>query len=336
MKINIKDLNECPVLSDYERELLRRVYVDGETQSAVAKSLNKDPSTICIQLKKALVKFESWMQSKTKESKAGEGKDSDAEIFRLFNKDLPPNKVIEKVGKPERVFKLWEMYRQFLEDDYCRARIKLSEYGFVASGDSDFPLCEQLDNLIGEREMFVEEEEEVRGILGEHDVKGGLVFGGYGSISDGVKRLGDKLFQRQSVVVDLNQENEDLSLRLDMTRKELEDTKQALKDARQEILKLKRLESYEELSEERKEELRIEIDLAQRFLQNLNQKINELQIQKVSLEEEIDVTKQIEREAARNIQKLVYEYLAESDFSEVLRLYSNALKHKTYGKISVH
>ena len=127
MEINPKDLNECPVLSAYERELLRRVYVDGETQSAVAKSLKKDPSTISIQLKKALAKFNSWIQSKIKESKSSEEKNLDAEIFRLFNKDLPPNKIIEKVGNPERVSELWEMHRQFQEDDFCRAKIKLSE-----------------------------------------------------------------------------------------------------------------------------------------------------------------------------------------------------------------
>jgi hypothetical protein len=110
-----------PVLSDYEKDLIRRIDTNRETQTSVAKFYKKSPATISIQHKKALEKFTSWLETRGKQEKAQPEEDFDGQVFRLFNKGLTPNKVVARLGKSERVFKLWEKFRRFMEDDYCKA-----------------------------------------------------------------------------------------------------------------------------------------------------------------------------------------------------------------------
>jgi hypothetical protein len=84
--------------------------------------------------------------------------DFDAKVFRLFNKGWPPNRVIAKYGHADRVIKLWEEYRQIMQDDYCRALEKLGEYGFQADLDSKYPLSDQVDQLGGEHWTLLKRE----------------------------------------------------------------------------------------------------------------------------------------------------------------------------------
>jgi hypothetical protein len=165
MKINIKDLKECPVLSDYKRELLTRVYVDGETQSAVAQSLKKDPSTISIQLKKALAKFKSWMQSKEKKSKKSAEEDFDKKVFRLFRKGKLPDSVIAEIGRADEVISLWNKYTKLMEGDFYRCLSTLNEYGWEVDQDSKHAVSELLEHFLNEYCSLSEERKLIQRVV---------------------------------------------------------------------------------------------------------------------------------------------------------------------------
>lgn len=70
MEIDIKLLDNCPrILTDYEKDLIRRINVNHESQSSVAKHYGKTPSTISLQHKKAVGRFDEWVQNRQKQEK---------------------------------------------------------------------------------------------------------------------------------------------------------------------------------------------------------------------------------------------------------------------------
>jgi len=107
MEIDLKQLDKCPVLTDYEKDLVRRVDANHETQARVAKSFEKTTSTICTQHKKALGKFDKWLQSTEKQDKPSADEDFDRKVFRMFHRGILPDMDIEKLGNVDRVLGLW-------------------------------------------------------------------------------------------------------------------------------------------------------------------------------------------------------------------------------------
>jgi hypothetical protein len=157
MNIDVELLQQCPTLSKYEVELLRRIDADHLTQATVAKLLMKTRSTICAQRKRALVKYAAWVQSREKQEKAGSDDEFDRQVFYLFNRGDMPNKVVAKLGKPERVFELWKKVRGLQDDDYLLACKRLAASGFELDRSSKHPLYEQVDRIIRERYWLSEE-----------------------------------------------------------------------------------------------------------------------------------------------------------------------------------
>jgi hypothetical protein len=121
-------LDKCPVLTAYEKELIRRVDVNSESQTSVAKSLGKDPSTVCSQHRKALEKFNSWTARTDEPEKSLSPEELDKECFKLFNTGLAPNKAVENLGHADRVYKLWEIYQKSVQNDYVAALNILGEW----------------------------------------------------------------------------------------------------------------------------------------------------------------------------------------------------------------
>jgi hypothetical protein len=191
MKINTKDLNECPVLSAYERELLRRVYVDGETQSAVAKSLKKDPSTISIQLKKAFVKFDSWMQSIAKRGKVSAEEDLGKKVFRLFRKGKLPDAVIAEIGRVDEVSSLWNKYTKLRGDDYYQCLSTLNDYDWEVDQDSKHPVSDMLEFLLSDYSSSLEERKLILKVVEDTGLIKWVGKPGILSPLDAVKRLAE-------------------------------------------------------------------------------------------------------------------------------------------------
>jgi len=221
MDIDIKLLDECPELAEYEKDLIRRIDVKGEKQASVAKSLRKDASTVCTQRRKALAKLKTWIQSAERKTNVAAEEDFDKKIFRMFCSGKLPDAVIAEVGRADEVISLWGKYCELKKDDYYRALSKLAENGYEANGDSQYPICEQLDCLFEYIDVLNDEDDEVRAVLEEYGVKGGLALGGYGSTADGVRRLGDKLRQTQSAYHSECRREEDLNTRLKETMDKL-------------------------------------------------------------------------------------------------------------------
>ena len=61
--VDSRKLDECPVLSDYERELLRLCYVEHKGPTEIGKLYGKDKSTIVPQRDKAYKKYVNWVET---------------------------------------------------------------------------------------------------------------------------------------------------------------------------------------------------------------------------------------------------------------------------------
>jgi hypothetical protein len=146
MIIDTKLLDECPVLSDYEKDLIRRIDINHETQASVARFYKKSPSTISIQHKKAIEKFSTWLKGKGQQEKTHREEDFDKQAFAMFNKGLPPNKVIVELGNADRVFKLWKKHRELMDDDYCLA-LDIVVPWIRMSGNLKYPLAARVAKL---------------------------------------------------------------------------------------------------------------------------------------------------------------------------------------------
>ncbi len=146
MNIDIKVLNSCSELTDYEKDLILRVDIKGESQASVAKFYGKSPATVSIQHKKALEKFNAWVKSNTKQPKAQVEEKLDARVFQMFNQGLPPNKVIAEIGHADHVLKHWEKHRKFMEDDYCLALNIVVDWVKMA-GAPKYPIAQRVQKL---------------------------------------------------------------------------------------------------------------------------------------------------------------------------------------------
>ena len=61
-RIDLKLLEECPVLNDYEKELLRLSYSEGKGPTEIGRLYGKDKSTIVPQRNRAYKKYSNWME----------------------------------------------------------------------------------------------------------------------------------------------------------------------------------------------------------------------------------------------------------------------------------
>jgi len=148
MEIDLKLLDKCPILTPDQKELIKRVDINHETLSSIAKSHGKTASTICTQHKKALEKLADWMRD-TAEKEAPADGDFSRKVFQMFRRGKIPDAVIARFGRPDEIISLWKKYRELKEDDYYEAQSKLTEIGIEPSEDSDCTLSEQVDFLIG-------------------------------------------------------------------------------------------------------------------------------------------------------------------------------------------
>jgi hypothetical protein len=345
MEIDVKLLDKCPEVTDYEKDLIRHIDVNHESQSSVAKHYSKTPSTISIQHRKAVARFNEWAQNRQKQEKTARKEDFDKKVFHYFLKGLSPSQTIEKLGDPERIFELWKEHRKFMEDDYLKALRKLAEYSYEPSGNSYYPLSEELTLALKDMSQWVDmlndEDEEVRAVLEEQGIKGGLAFGGYGPTSDGVKELAGKLFQTQSDLVSMGNQKENLRQKLERTQNILSATQKTLDNAQRKVERLQRLEKYENLSEEKRESLRLEIESAQGFATDIHNKVKELHALKKKLEEEVDylrlnkdgvldTLKQAQDNIKRDLEDSILEALGNLQLNDVMKLYRDALERKFY------
>lgn len=115
----------------------------------------------------------------------------------MFNKGLPPNNVIEKLGKAERVLKLWQQFRRLMEDDYHKALNKITEYGLEARKDYKNPLSEPVDYLIGENYVLSDEKRLIWKLLKEKGFAHGFEEDEYYSAYETVKRLLENWLQKE-------------------------------------------------------------------------------------------------------------------------------------------
>jgi len=175
MDIDIKLLDGCPELSDYEKDLIRRIDVRHETQASVTKSYNKTPSTISIQHKKALRKFEKWL-AKQQTGATKKAEDFDAVIFKMLNRGDDPCQIIAKVGHAHKVNELSELWRQLKDDDYW-ATMGLLRQNEISSGrfSLESSLYSRVKHLIGsvnaERSGRLNAEEKVQTLTQELSVR---------------------------------------------------------------------------------------------------------------------------------------------------------------------
>jgi len=105
------------VLTDYEKDLIRRIDINHKTQTGVAKSYGKSPATISIQHKKTLEKFDSWLKKRGKEKVLPE-EDFDKQVFKMLNKGIGPAEIVAKIGRAREVAKLAELWEQLNSHDY--------------------------------------------------------------------------------------------------------------------------------------------------------------------------------------------------------------------------
>ena len=118
MNIDVELLEKCSVLTDYEKDLIRRIDGHHETQVRVARHYEKSPGTISIQHKKALEKFTAWLKKRGESEKALPQQDFDKQVFKMLNKGIGPAEIVAKVGRAREVAKLAELWEQLNSHDY--------------------------------------------------------------------------------------------------------------------------------------------------------------------------------------------------------------------------
>lgn len=145
MKINIKLLEQCPELSDYQKDLIKRVDVDGESQISVARLYKKSRSTICSQIKKARKKFVGWMKKHELSAEV----DLDKYVFGRLNRGDSPKVIIADAGHSDEIITLSEKWRKLHDDDYWAARDVLNSYSLMQGFEEEKkPLAKAVESLI--------------------------------------------------------------------------------------------------------------------------------------------------------------------------------------------
>lgn len=204
MNIDVNLLEKCPVLTDYEKDLIKRIDINGETQASVAKSYGKSPATISIQRKKALEKFNAWLKKRGKE-KVLPKEDLDKEAFKRFNQGMPPNKAVEELGHADRVFKLWEKHRKIRQDDYCEALDIL--YKWIKEEDCaeypvrEYPLAARVEKLRWDEFTLFGEHRLTWDLLEKHGLTHDLEDGDF-SVYEAIKGLIDRALGRENTEQD--------------------------------------------------------------------------------------------------------------------------------------
>jgi len=174
MNIDAKLLEKCSLLTDYEKDLVRRIDINHETQASVAKSYGKSPATISIQHKRALGKFNAWLKGREKEKVLPE-EDFDKQVFKMLNKGIGPAEIVAKIGRAREVAKLAELWEQLNSHDYWQTIGLLRENDMFHRGYAiEKPLLYSANKIVQNHYALknrVEGLEEVVNILREENVR---------------------------------------------------------------------------------------------------------------------------------------------------------------------
>jgi hypothetical protein len=315
MQIDMKLLDICPVLTDYEKDLIRHIDLNNEAQSRVAKSCGKTPSTISTQHKKSLEKFAKWIQSAEKQEKARRVEDFDRKVFHCFLKGMSPAQVIEKFGSAERVIKLWEKYRQLMQDDYLKAIDSLAGYGFEIDRNSEYPLSDELDNVLADNWSIVEERKRTWEFIRNNEISNELGIIRCKSLYDAVETLAKCI---ECAIAKGAEANSRLESALDLARQNIECV-EALKQENRELSKLRK---YEALSEE-------QLQQKEGKIRELNSKIESLKSLLSDLKMQIDLEKRNILELNTKIREEAKKYLSTMDHKDIWKLVIEAKWGKT-------
>lgn len=281
MGIDIKELDKCPVLTDYEKDLIRRIDVNHETQASVAKHYGKSPSTINIQFKKAVKKYLEWKEK----SEVPHPANLDKYVFGRLNHRDPPWMIIADIGQADKVIDLSEKWRRLHAGDYWTAMNHLKNNGILYEVDEQ------------------EEKPLTKAVIIALDMR-----------AEAQCKLEDAEEEKKTHVREIRQ-----------IKKQLRFLSNELDAARSEITGLERLKQYEELSEEKRQALQLQIDLLKRIIRELAAKVEELQRRKTILERELNTIEQVKADVERDIQGSILEYIGNLSLSDVLKLYNKAV-----------
>jgi predicted DNA-binding protein (UPF0251 family) len=133
--INNEILEICPVLTKYEKEIMRLLHIEGKNMEYAAQHFEKSSSTISIQNKKAVEKYDKWASNEGKkivsdiikaekiEEKSGTKKNIEqeknkvegelaAKVYKLFKKGSKPEDVVIILKQTPKVIN--QLYREFI------------------------------------------------------------------------------------------------------------------------------------------------------------------------------------------------------------------------------
>lgn len=275
---------------------------------SLAKAYGKSPSTISIQHKKALKKFNTWIEENKSQKEAILEDDFDRQVFGEFNRNVPPNVVIAKHGRTDRVLSLWEKHRQLMEDEICRILNILADQGVEVDEDSEYPLSEAVKSVCDEIGLLLVERQSIWWLLEENHLTYELDEDEDSSAYEAVKRLVEDSKQKDHALVSEIEKKWALERRIAEVENRLKVVLDELKEAKADLLK--------------------------KTVGECEQKIEELQVQKVCLEGEVNKLKRVKAEVESDIRDAVLEFLARLQLHEVMKLYNLALKTKLYKTIA--
>jgi len=145
MNIDIELLEKCSELSKYEKDLIKRININHETQVSVAKHYKKSPPTINTQYKRAMKKF---MELKKKHESPAEA-NLDKYVFGRLNRGDSLKVIIADAGHSDEIIKLSEKWRKIHDDDYWAARDVLNSYSLMQGfEEEEKPLAKAVESLI--------------------------------------------------------------------------------------------------------------------------------------------------------------------------------------------
>jgi len=216
MEINIKLLEQCPELSDYQKDLIKRVDVDGESQISVARLYKKSRSTICSQIKKARKKLVGWMKKHESPAEAN----LDKYVFGRLNRGDSPKVIIADAGHSDEIIKLSEKWRKLHDDDYWAAWNVLNSYSLMQGfEEEEKPLAKAVESLID-------------------------------WLEDGHQDLNEKTSENENLKLQLEDLNNKRLQQLENLNSKLSNVSNELDEAEAEIERLSRLRKYEGLTDE--------------------------------------------------------------------------------------
>ena len=63
------------------------------------------------------------MKEQEKKGKILPEEEFEKTVFKMFNSGMHPNKVIERLGRVDKVVELWGKHCKLMDDDYCQAKV---------------------------------------------------------------------------------------------------------------------------------------------------------------------------------------------------------------------